>query len=165
MIGTAPSRALDLGSGAGVPGLVLAVHWPESSWVLLDAGERRTLALRSALEQLDLVGRVEVVWGRAEDVGRDSSHRGAYDLVTARSFGPPAVTAECGAPFLRPGGMLAVTEPPDASSRWPAVGLAELGLVPGRSTESPRAQLLLAAEACSSRYPRRVGVPTKRPLF
>ena len=164
-IGRAPACALDLGSGAGIPGLVLALEWPASSWVLLDAGERRTVVLAEAVERLGLADRVEVVCQRAEVAGRDPRHRGGYDLVTARSFGAPAVTAECGAPLLRVGGVLAVTEPPDAHARWPAAGLELLGLSLGPSSDSPNLQQLLAVEACPDRYPRRVGVPAKRPLF
>lgn len=164
-IATLPSRALDLGSGAGVPGLVLAVEWPDSTWVLLDAGERRTTVLQQAVIDLGVGSRVTVICGRAEGLGHDPAHRGTYDLVTSRSFGPPAVTAECGAPFLRVGGVLAVTEPPDEQPRWPAEGLAELGLVAGHTTEAPRTQQLIASAPCPDRYPRRIGIPVKRPLF
>ena len=107
-----PERALDLGSGAGVPGLALAGRWPDSRWMLLDANERRGALLVQAIADLGWVGRVQVVVARAEDAARDSGLRGAFDLVTARSFGPPAVTAECGAPFLSVGGRLVVSEPP-----------------------------------------------------
>ena len=161
-----PTEAVDLGSGAGVPGLILALRWPESTWMLLDSGQRRVAVLEAAVETLGLAGRVTAVCGRAEDVGREARFRGRFDLVTARSFGAPAVTAECGAPFLRVGGTLAVTEPPGDSPRWPASGLAELGLTalephPG----PPRVQLLQQTTPCPDRYPRRVGIPAKRPLF
>src|SRR5690606_17953039 len=108
-----PARAVDLGSGAGIPGLALAGLWPASEWVLLDAAQRRTRLLERAVERLGWTGRVHVVHGRAEDLGRDPQHRQRYDLVTARLFGPPAAAAECGAPLLRADGILAVTEPPD----------------------------------------------------
>jgi len=165
VLGAAPARALDLGSGAGVPGLVLALHWPESRWILLDAGVRRATVLTQAVTALGLDARVGVVCARAEEAGQNPAHRGHYDLVTARSFGAPAVTAECGAPFLRVGGILAVTEPPDATSRWPVEGLATFGLAPGASSTTPNAQQLIAVSPCPDRYPRRTGVPAKRPLF
>jgi 16S rRNA (guanine527-N7)-methyltransferase len=110
-----PERFLDLGSGGGVPGLVLALTWPGAQAVLLDAGERRCAFLRQAVDDLALGPRVTVVRERAELAGRDRRWRATFDLVVARSFGRPAVTAECGAPFLRVGGRLVVSEPPLAS--------------------------------------------------
>ena len=161
-----PARFLDLGSGGGVPGLVLALAWPSASAVLLDAGERRADFLREAVGRLGLGERVEVVRGRAEELGRAPELRGAFDLVVARAFGPPAATAECGAPFLRVGGKLVVSEPPEPGDRWPADGLAQLGLARGLSWRAPHAyQSLVQIEACPDRYPRRVGRPAKRPLF
>jgi 16S rRNA (guanine527-N7)-methyltransferase len=173
-IRSAPAQFLDLGSGGGVPGLVLAQWWPESRAVLLEARERRCAFLREAVRDLDLDGRVVVIWARAEEAGHRDYLRGVFDLVVARGFGPPAVTAECGAPFLRVGGTLVVSEPPDdgetgappGASRWPAPGLARLGLVVGRSwTDGFRYQSLDPVEPCPDRYARNPGVPAKRPLF
>ena len=163
---SAPSRALDLGSGAGLPGLPLALAWPDTRWVLLDGSVTRTNALRRAVSELGLADRVEVVSARAEDYGR-GAERGRFDLVVARSFGPPALTAECSAPLLVLGGQLVVAEPPGgAPGRWPADGLRSLGLAPTVSRSFPAAlQTLTLCTACPDRFPRRTGVPAKRPLF
>ena len=171
----APAQFLDLGSGGGVPGLVLARRWPDSRAVLLDARERRCAFLREAVRDLHLGERVVVVWARAEEAGHRDHLRGRFDLVVARGFGPPAVTAECGAPFLRVGGALAVSEPPDddeatapssPSDRWAPSGVARLGLAVGRSwTEGYRYQALDQVEPCPPRYSRNPGIPAKRPLF
>jgi SAM-dependent methyltransferase len=170
-----PMRFLDLGSGGGVPGLVLALRWPQSRAVLLDARERRCAALRDAAQDLDLVERVAVVWARAEEAGHRDDLRGRFDLVVARAFGPPAVTAECGAPFLRVGGTLVVSEPPvvgpvaaagKVAARWAPTGLAALGLVVGRSWMAGfRYQALDQVMPCPPEYARRPGIPAKRPLF
>lgn len=161
-----PDRALDLGSGGGVPGLVLAGRWPTTRWVLLDSQERRTAFLAGAVARLGWQDRVQVVRARAEEAGRDPDLRAAFDLVTARSFGPPAVTAECAAPFLRVGGHLLVSEPPEAVDRWPAAGLAPLGLeVVGVRTGAHRMAALEQITGCPDSYPRAVGRPAKRPLF
>lgn len=158
-----PSRALDLGSGAGIPGLALAGIWPESSWVLVDAAHRRGVLMRETIDALGWGERVSVVHGRAEDLAR-SELRGTFDLVTARSFGPPAATAECGAGFLQVGGVLAVTEPPGADgSRWPALGLDVVGLEP-LPAQTGLQQLRLTGPL-DDRFPRRAGVPARRPLF
>lgn len=161
-----PRRALDLGSGGGVPGLILARLWPHSTWVLLDAGDRRTRFLIHAVAALGLGGRTEVVRARAEEAGRFERLRGGFGLVVARSFGSPSVTAECAAPFLEVGGRLVVSEPP-VRRRWPEVPLAQLGFVPGDGVErsSGKAQILVQDRICPDRFPRRVGVAAKRPLF
>lgn len=159
-----PATALDLGSGAGIPGLALAGLWPASTWVLVDAAARRVALLAEAVEDLGWHDRVRVLHGRAEELGHQAELRHAFDLVTARSFGPPAVTAECGGAFVREGGVLAVTEPPgSAGERWPGDGLSLLGLAPG--SRSPGLQLLRRFQDLDDRFPRRAGIPAKRPLF
>lgn len=204
-----PDRFLDLGSGGGVPGLVLALWWPDSRAVLLDASARRCAFLGEAIDELGCGARVTVVRARAEEVGRRDGLREGFDLVVARGFGPPAVTAECAAPLLRVGGRLIVSEPPatggpqgghapdhgsadgavgrpDAGAvggrtggsedgpdetppgddRWPAGGLALLGLRPGDVWREPfHYRSFVLAQPCPRRFPRRVGVPAKRPLF
>ena len=88
-------------------------------------------------------------------------------IVVARSFGAPAVLAECVAPLLAVGGLLVVSEPPGGDgSRWPAGGLAEVGLAALDAVPGPPA-LFRAAQTvpCPDRYPRRVGIPAKRPLW
>jgi 16S rRNA (guanine527-N7)-methyltransferase len=119
-----------------------------------------------------LESRVTVVHQRAEVAGRDPAYRGTFDGVVVRSFGSPAVVAECAAPFLRPGGWLIVSEPPGASegdeqsSRWPADQVAQVGLEPGEFVRGDFGyQVLYQREECPDRFPRRNGVPTKHPLF
>lgn len=161
-----PTRFLDLGSGAGLPGLPLLVTWPEATAVLLDAGTGRSGFLRSAIGELDLTGRAAVAEGRAEVLARDPDLRGVFDLVVARGFGPPAVTAECAVGFLRVGGVLAVTDPPDPEEgRWDAEGLELLGLeyLGARREEGFGFSLARAARPVAEKWPRRA--PAKRPLW
>ena len=161
-----PRRALDLGSGAGVPGLPLALLWPRSTWFLLDGSTTRAALLEGTVEQLRVGGRVKVLACRAEEAGRGEL-RGSLDLVVARSFAGPAVTAECASPFLKVGGLLVVAEPPGGDrTRWDPDGLARLGLELGETGAGPTShQTLRQVTPCPERYPRRVGVPAKRPLF
>ena len=161
-----PSKAMDLGSGAGVPGLPLALLWGDSEWILLDGGTRRCGFLEEAVAALCLEGRVRVVCSRAEEAAR-TGLRGTFELVVARSFAAPAVTAECGSPFLEVGGLLVVAEPPGGSpERWDPDGVARLGLELGATEASPTAyQVLRQVTLCPAKYPRRVGIPAKRPLF
>ena len=160
---TPPARALDLGSGGGVPGLVLAERWPASQWWLLDASERRTLFLREAVQALGMSDRVVILHGRAEELAREPVLRHSMDLVTARSFGRPAITAECATGFIRSGGELLVSEPPASHDRWSEAGLALLGMSLGPARSG--CQFLQQTTLCAERYPRRVGIPAKRPMF
>jgi 16S rRNA (guanine527-N7)-methyltransferase len=162
-----PARFCDLGAGGGVPGLVLAVQWPSSRFVLLDSSVRRCEFLREAIGELALGDRGLVAEGRAEDLARSEALEGTFDLVVARSFGPPAVVAECAVRFLQVGGELMVAEPPaPEATRWPKEGLLRLGLGPSRkASEGPRVAAMARIGEVPDRYPRRVGVPGKRPLF
>lgn len=162
----APRTAIDLGSGGGVPGLPLALLWPDSTWVLLDGSTKRVGFLRHAVDTLDLAGRVRAVEARAEAAAR-TGLRATFDLAVARGFAGPAVTAECGAAFLKVGGLMVVAEPPGgAPERWEETALADLGMRIGATLRSPTAcQVLHQDRPCPDRYPRRVGIPAKRPLW
>lgn len=164
-----PSLFADLGSGGGVPGLVLGLAWPSAQGVLIESSARRAEFLRSAVKSLGLDDRVEVLHARAELAGHRPEVRGRCDVVTARSFGAPAVTAECAAPLLRIGGTLVVSEPPagePSAARWPAESLAAVGLEPASLVTTPFTyQTLRQATQCPAQYPRRPGTPDKRPLY
>jgi len=159
---------VDLGAGGGLPGLVLASVWPALRMSLVEGSTRRAAFLEEAVDRCGFGPRVGVVGTRAEVAGRDPELRGRCSVVTARSFGTPSETAECAAPFLRVGGLVVVSEPPEprGSAGWPAAGLALLGLEPASPAPvDTRFALLMQESPCPDRYPRRVGVPRKRPLF
>ena len=165
-------RVIDLGSGGGLPGLVVAMAWPEVALDLLEANGRRAAFLRRAVEDLALGSRVSVLEGRAEACGREPGLRAHFEGALARSFGRPAVVAECAAPFLMAGAWLLVSEPPrspggdDDDSRWPPEPLHQLGLQPAEVVHEDFAyRVLLQIELSPERFPRRDGVPAKKPLF
>jgi 16S rRNA (guanine527-N7)-methyltransferase len=160
----AGSKVLDLGSGGGVPGLIVAEARPDLEVVLLDSLERRVALLSEAVVAMGWQGRVSTELARAEETGRSPLWRGKIDAVTARSFGPPATVAECAAPLLRVDGVLVVSEPPEETDRWEAEGLALLGLV-DEGAPVPGMRRLRQTVSCPESYPRRVGLPAKRPLF
>jgi 16S rRNA (guanine527-N7)-methyltransferase len=154
-----------------LPGLVLAELWPESEWLLVDSNHRRANWLEGAVSSLGIRERVDVLCDRAERLGR-SRWRQQVGTVTARSFGPPAPTAECAAPLLRLGGQLLVADPPGApAERWPEADLFQLGLkldaseVVATAAGPVSISRLIAVAVCGPQFPRRVGVPFKRPLF
>ncbi len=170
-LGAPTSPLLDLGAGGGVPGLILAEEWQDAEAVLLDSNERRCYHLNRAVRALGLTDRVSVLHARAEEAAR-TDLRASFPLVVARSFGPPAVTAECAAGFLTVGGYLVVSEPPGERTvtppggpltRWPDAGLGVLGQ--RRALASPGVVAIRQDRVCPGRFPRRVGVPRKRPLF
>jgi 16S rRNA (guanine527-N7)-methyltransferase len=149
---------------------VLAVDvWPHSRWVLLEAMHKRAELLDEAVVELGLGDRVSVVHGRSEHVGRPGQPlRASCTLVTARSFGAPQVTAEAAAPLLAPGGVLIVSEPPDShGERWPAAGLAAVGLVPSGIVRTERAgyMVLRQEHPCPDDYPRAWKRQSRHPLF
>ncbi len=187
---------LDLGSGGGVPGLVLMGLLPWSRVVLLDRSERRCEFLRSAVAALirdpgddvspdggpsDPIevggGRekgpaapyrapsTDVVCGPAEELAWDQDLREGFLVVVARGFGPPAVTAECGVAFLRPGGYLLVTDPPGGRS-WDQEGLRTLGLELTRGSASrPSWTLLHRMGELPQGIPRPERRSRRKPLF
>jgi len=150
-----------------LPGLVIARARPDLRVTLLDGRTERASQLQSAVGRLGLGEQVRVLAARAEEAAH-TAERAAFDAVVARSFGPPPVTAECAAGFLRIGGRLVVSEPPEEApaGRWPVGPLAELGLeMTTTSAERFHYAVLRAVAACPKRYPRRTGVPRKRPLY
>ena len=163
-----PSRILDLGTGGGVPGLVLADRLPSSAVVLLEASARRSTFLADAVAGLGWSGRVEVVALRGEDAARREDLREQFGVVTARSFAEPAVTAEIGAAFAAVGGALVVSEPPEGRrERWPGGHLEELGLGAAVAYEVGGAHFVVIEKTApvAARYPRANGRPAKRPLW
>jgi 16S rRNA (guanine527-N7)-methyltransferase len=158
---------VDLGTGGGLPGLVLLAVWPAAHAVLLDSNERRTAFVAEAVTQLGWSARADVRRSRAEEAGRDPGLRGGAPLAVSRGFGPPAVVAECAAPLLTAGGRLIVSEPPDGGDRWPPEPLRTLGMAAEELVvaSGSRFQVLRQQEPCPDAYPRRVGIPAKRPLW
>ena len=111
-----PAVFADIGSGGGLPGLVLAFEWPEAEVVLIEGSAKRADFLQQAVTDLGIADRCTVLGERAEESGHRSELRYRCDIVVARGFGAPPVTAECGSPLLRPGGHLLVSEPPKPPS-------------------------------------------------
>ncbi len=116
---------LDLGSGGGVPGLVIAEARPDLLVVLVDRRATRTDHLRRLVARLGWRDRVEVVTADAAAlVGRQAP----ADAAVARGFGPPLTTLAMATPLVRRGGLVVVSEPPEHDERrWPEADVAALG--------------------------------------
>ena len=120
---------VDLGSGGGVPGLVIARARPELRLILVDRRARRADHLKRLVGRLGIDDRVEIVAVDAAAVADLLSS--PADAVVARGFGRPEATLRAAVPLLRAGGLIVVSEPPPTESghRWPPPLLVEMGLV------------------------------------
>ena len=106
---------IDLGTGGGIPGLVIAVGRPELAGLLVDRREKRIDLVARLIGRLGLRDRIEAWAGDVADLPTDRT----WDVATSRGFGSPAYTAGHAAPLVSPGGLLLVTEPPDSNGeRW-----------------------------------------------
>lgn len=156
-------RFLDIGSGAGLPGLLMAICRPHWQVVMLDSLRKRTSFLEAAVERLQLTN-ATALWARAEDAGNDPHHRESYDVVTARAVADMRVLAELTIPFLRVGGQLAVAKGalPQEEIASAAHAIKELGgadavIIPVAS-HGPKGQrtavCITKVARTGSRYPR-----------
>ncbi|MHB8190165.1 MAG: 16S rRNA (guanine(527)-N(7))-methyltransferase RsmG [Ferrimicrobium sp.] len=162
------SSLCDLGSGGGLPALVIAMVLPHLRVTLIESRLRRAEFLRTQVIELGLDRRVQVLHERAEITARNSPHREGYPLITARSFAATAVTGEIGSCLLQMDGKLVVSEPPDSivEDRWPSSGLQSVGLRLEETIDAPfHFVVLRKLSRVDLRYPRRPGVLQRRPLF
>lgn len=165
-------RLLDLGSGAGIPGLPIKILFPHVDVTLVEATRKKAGWLRRTVDELGLAG-VGVLGARAEELGRDPAHREQYDVVTARAVAPLRVLLELAVPLLKVRGIVAAVkgergrlEVIEAQAAARAL-LVELDALPMPVPGGSREQLLVLARKkgkTAEKFPRRVGIPAKRPL-
>lgn len=129
-----PHRVIDLGSGGGLPGLVIAVRRPDVDIVLVERRTKRADLLRYAVRALDLEAHVVVT--EVDALRLRMSGVSPARVVTARSFGSPRAVMAVADDLVEPGGTLVVSEPPDRPQRWAEVleqypAFADAGLVGG----------------------------------
>jgi 16S rRNA (guanine527-N7)-methyltransferase len=97
-------RVIDIGSGAGFPGIPLKIACPEMSRTLLDAKEKRVEFMRESAERIGIDA--SAIHGRAEELGHDAQHREQYDIAVSRAVAKLNVLLELCLPFVKPGGVL-----------------------------------------------------------
>ena len=167
-------RIVDLGSGGGVPAIPLALARPDVAWTLVDSVGKKAEALRGFAGALGMAN-VTVVAERLESLGREAAHRAAHDVATARACAALPVLAELALPLLRGGGLLIAWKgplvPADAELRAGAAAIALLGGAAPEVAPTGVAALggrtlvrVVKADPTDDRYPRRPGVPARRPL-
>lgn len=112
-------RVIDLGSGAGVPGLIVAFERPELELVLVDRRSGRTDSLARSVLALNLASRVSVKCSEIADLARDSKFSKQFDAAISRGLGPPLETLRLSRDLVKAGGVVIISEPPPTTqSRW-----------------------------------------------
>lgn len=166
------ARVIDVGTGAGLPGIPLCILRPDLRVTLLDAQRKRVTFLQAAIEALDLPA--QAVHMRAEDAARDEAHREAYDVSVSRAVAATPTLLELTLPFVRVGGRAIAWKGPGLQAELEQarraahlLGGALEGVldapVPGRDWQHV---LLVCAkrQKTARQYPRRAGLPGKNPL-
>lgn len=171
-LGTPEGALIDLGTGAGFPGVPLKLLYPGLRLSLVDSVGKKTAFLAQLVDLLGLT-QVRVITDRAETLGRARAEREQYDLVTARAMAELRVLLEYGLPLLRVGGRMLAPKGAAIAGEVAAAShaLRQLGgrvdeivpiLLPGLE---PRSLVVITKIApTAARYPRPVGVPTRNPL-
>ena len=171
--GALGSPVIDIGSGAGFPGVPIKIARPELEMTLLEATEKKAAFLGGLIAGLGLSG-VRVVNGRAEDVAHEPGQREVYMLALARAVAPLPTLVELALPFVRVGGYLA-TPKGSAAAREVREAANALRVCGGAIVQmskldvpppGPAPTLVLVRKVAETpeQYPRRPGVPSKRPL-
>lgn len=170
-------RVMDVGSGAGFPGIALAIARPAWEVTLLDTLQKRTSFLDAAAAECGATN-VRTLWSRAEDAGKvGSEHREAYDVVTARAVAELRILAELCVPLVKVQGAFVAmknslesteTETADASNAIDVLGgtplVSEEVQSVGPDGALRTAVVSVKTRATPEKYPRRAGMPNKRPL-
>jgi 16S rRNA (guanine527-N7)-methyltransferase len=166
-------RCIDVGSGAGFPGVPLKLALPNLHWTLLDGTGKKITFLRALVAQLGLAA-VSVVQGRAEELGRQATFREQFDLVTARAVAPLNILVEYLLPLARPSGLVLVYKGASAPQEFMEARRA-IELLGGQVVRLAPVQvpfldekrfviLLKKAQPTSNLYPRGQGLARKKPL-
>ena len=162
---------IDVGTGAGFPGLALAAARPDCKVTLLEAMQKRCQFLQAVCDALKL-SNVQVIQSRAELLGREEDHRERYDRAVARAVAALNVLCEYLLPFVRPGGMALCWKGPAAAEEWADGAFAaralggEMGEILELSCGETRHVIVPVKKITKTLplYPRKNGVPAKRPL-
>ena len=169
----AGARVADIGTGAGVPGIPLAIMRPDLRVVLVDSLRKRTVFLTEAVERLELAN-VEVVWSRAEDLGHKPDFRERFDVVLARAVASLNVLTELCLPLVKKGGAFLALKGPRAQEEL-AQAQAAIALLGGGGATLLEAELPSQPEVRAilqihkrkptpAKFPRKAGLPERTPL-
>lgn len=163
-------KVIDVGTGGGLPGAAWAICRPDLEVVLLDSQSKKTNALSSMMDELDLKN-VKVLWGRSEDIAK--TERESFDLATARGVSELGVVAEYLSPLVKVGGKILAVKGPayleemhKVGDRWSDLGLGNLSV--SNYTNGERQGFLISMDKispCPDRFPRNPGKAEKSPWW
>ncbi len=164
---------IDVGTGAGFPGIAVKIAFPHLRLVLLDSLKKRVNFLEEVVRELGLT-QVECIHGRAEDVGRHQKYRQTFDLATARAVARLNVLAEYCLPFVKVGGIFVAMKGNDVSEEMEearqALNILGQTTLEVTSFELPENRggrnlfLMKKRNQTPKTYPRKAGIPAKQPL-
>jgi 16S rRNA (guanine527-N7)-methyltransferase len=167
------ANVVDIGAGAGFPGVPLKLVCPNANLTLLEATRKKVSFLQHLIQRLDLQ-KATAIHARAEELAHDPTHREAYDLALARAVAELPVVVEYALPFCKVGGwVVAQKGEAGAAEAWAADRAISLlggelqSVLPIELPGLPEDRSLVVIAKVSptrARYPRRPGIPTKRPL-
>lgn len=168
-----PMRIIDVGTGAGFPGLILKMIWPTSQVTLVESVHKKADFCQHIVDQLNLQ-QVTIVPERAETVGQDPAHRQAYDLAAARAVARMPILMEYLLPLVHRNGIALAMKGESAPAETQAAEKA-IHLMGGKLEKLIKVELPSVVEErfivvvnkvarTPEEYPRRVGVPTKSPI-
>lgn len=167
-------KIVDLGTGAGFPGIPLKILYPQTEVYLVDSLQKRLKFLQEVIEKLQLK-EISLIHGRAEDLGKDPHYREKFDVVLSRAVASLPVLTEYCLPFVKVGGHLAAAKGPQIQEEL-AQAQKAISVLGGKLEEVYEFQLpyiqegrsviiISKLQATPKNYPRRAGIPAKRPLI
>ena len=165
---------IDVGTGAGFPGIPLAILSPEKDFVLMDSLNKRLKIIDELCEKVG-ISNVTTVHARAEELARNKQHREKYDLCVSRAVANMAVLAEYCLPFIKVGGFLLAYKGPEAADEAGTAAHA-LKILGGEILDIRDAKLsayeishkiivIKKVKCTASKFPRKAGTPSKEPLL
>jgi 16S rRNA (guanine527-N7)-methyltransferase len=172
--GEADYKIIDVGTGAGLPGILLRIVFPGLKLTLLEATARKTRFLEHVIKGMGLKN-VEIVTGRAEDAARLPLYREKYGVVVSRAVAPLPVLAELTVPFAGIGGIVIAQKKGEIKGEIKSAEKA-IEILGGRVREIKRVTLegpeddrclviMEKVKETPEKYPRRPGMPGKRPII
>ena len=164
-------KLIDIGTGAGFPGIPLKIVFPELKITLLDSLNKRVGFLNDVIEELNL-NDIEAIHGRAEDIARDKAYRASYDIAVSRAVANLSTLSEYCLPFVKIGGKFVSYKSGDCADEVDNAKAA-IHLLGGKinkidefsySNNSRSFIVIDKVMNTSNKYPRKAGLPSKKPL-
>ena len=164
-------KLIDIGTGAGFPGIPLKIVFPELKITLLDSLNKRVGFLNDVIDELNL-NDIEAIHGRAEDIARDKAYRASYDIAVSRAVANLSTLSEYCLPFVKIGGKFVSYKSGDCADEVDNAKAA-IHLLGGKinkidefsySNNSRSFIVIDKVMNTSNKYPRKAGLPSKEPL-